>query len=137
MTRYESKTTSIAASEETVFAFLSDLTNLSKFVDKMPENEQVRNIECETDSVRITVNPVGEIGMRIIERTPNSTIKFASEKSPVSFTMWIQLKQIENDTKVKITLDADLNLFLKGMVGGYLQKFVDMLAEQLAGIDFS
>ena len=137
MTRYESKITDIAANEEAVFDVLSDLNNLSKFVDNIPQNDQIKNIKCETDSICITVNPVGEIGMRIIERAPNSTIKFVSEKSPVSFTMWIQLKQVaENDTKLKITLDADLNIFLKGMVGNYLQNFVDMLAEKLAEIDF-
>ena len=138
MTRYESKITTATVGEEALFNTLSDLNNLSKFIDKIPENNQVKNIKCETDSVRVTVNPVGEIGMRIIERIPSSTIKFTSEKSPVSFTMWIQLKQItENDTKIKITLDADLNIFLKGMVGNYLQNFVDTLAGQLAAINFS
>jgi len=90
-----------------IFSLLSDLNNIEKIKDKIPQ-EKVRDLEFDTDSCRFTVDMVGQIGLRIIEREPPKTIKFAADQSPVSFNLWIQLKQVEeNDTRIKVTVKAD------------------------------
>ena len=54
------------------------------------------------------------------------------------FNLWVQLKQVaHNDTKVKITIKADLNPMLKMMVNKPLQNFVDKLVEGMEKMKFA
>ena len=72
-------------------------------------------------------------GLRIIEREPCKTIKFESDKSPLSFNMWIQLVGVnDEDTRMKMTLKADIPFFMKAMIGDNIKKGLDILASALA-----
>ena len=75
--------------------------------------------------------------MRIVERDEPKTIKFASENSPMSFNFWIQILPV-NDTasKMKLTIDADIPFFAKGMVAGPLKEGIEKIAEALATIPY-
>jgi len=47
--------------------------------------------------------------------------------------MWIQLKSVaEDDTRIKITIDPEVNMMMMTMVKKPLKEFVDMLAERLS-----
>jgi carbon monoxide dehydrogenase subunit G len=51
--------------------------------------------------------------------------------------MWIQLKQVaENDTRMKLTLRADLSPFIKPMASKPLQDVLDKIAAVLATIPY-
>ena len=135
-TTFESAVKTINADEKKVFDFLSDLRNAEKLKDKLPQ-DKVKNIQLDHDSVSFSVNPVGDVSLRIIEREPFKTIKFSADKSPIDFFLWIQLKQtVENDTKLKITLKADLNPMIKMMASKPLEQFINMLADALATLDY-
>jgi hypothetical protein len=137
MTTFESKITPLKGSQEKVFDVLSDFNNLSRFEGNIPENDSIKNLVYEKDRCEITVNPVGKIGVRIIERIPYSQINLQSENSPIKFTMSINLQEVtEDETQLKIIVAADLNPLLKGMVGTPLQKFIDMLAAQIGSLPF-
>jgi carbon monoxide dehydrogenase subunit G len=73
-------------------------------------------------------------GLRIIDKEPNKTIKITgNDKIPFEFHIWIQLKMVAPyDTRMKITLKANLNMMLKMMVGKKLQSGMDTLADQIA-----
>ena len=89
------------------------------------------------DSCQFSINPVGEMGIRIIEREPNKTVKFSAEKSMIGFNLWIQTKQVApDDTRIKVTIKADLNPIIKPMVEGILSKAVNKLAEVLAALPY-
>lgn len=137
MTQFESKITPLKGNQEKVFDILSDFNNLSRFKGNIPENDSIKNLVYEKDRCEVTVNPVGKIGVQIIERIPYSQINLQSENSPIKFTMSIDLQAItQEETQLKITLAADLNPLLKGMVGAPLQKFIDMLATQIGSLSF-
>ena len=75
--------------------------------------------------------------VRIIDREPIKTIKFAADKSPVAATLWIQLiGTAPYETKVKVTLDVDIPFFLKPMVGSKLDGVADQIAEALTRIPY-
>lgn len=119
-----------------IFPTLSNLQNLEPLKDKIPQ-DKVKNISFTPDSVSIEVDPVGEVTLRIIDREPNKTLKFTADRSPVPFFLWIQLKGVaECETKMKITLKADLNPMLKMMVSKPLENFVEMLANALASVPY-
>ncbi len=135
-TTFESAIKNIQASDAEIFAMLSDLRNAEKLRDKIPQ-DKVKDIHFEQDSISFAVDPVGSLSLKIIDKEPFKTIKFAADKSPIDFFIWIQLKQTdENETKMKITLKADLNPVIKMMASRPLEQFVNMLADALSSLEY-
>lgn len=138
MTTYTSEIKTILFDNKVVFAKLSDLKNLESMLDKVPAEAGISKVECDTDFVSFEVNPVGRIVLRIIEREEYKTIKFESENSPLAFNMWIQLvNKGDEDTKMKLTLKADIPLMVKMMLGNKLDTFVNQFADGLAKINYN
>lgn len=132
MTTYESEIKTISSSEEMVFGILSDLSNLKKVADNPGLAGKVKDLQFDADSCSFAVDGFGKMGFRIIEREAFKTIKLESENAPVSINLWIQLKQVaEDDTKMKLTLKAELPTMIKMMVGSKLQDGINSIAELL------
>lgn len=137
MTTFESAVKKIDTNEKDIFNTLSDLRNIEKIKDRIPQ-DKVKEVILEQDSISFVVDPIGSISLKIIEREPFKTIKFTAEKSPIDFLVWIQLKEITaSETALKVTLKADLNVMLKMVASKPLEQFVNMLAEALAGLPYS
>ena len=153
MAKYESQIKQVPYTQSAIYAKISDLTNLAvikeRFDDpavqaKMPADkiEEIRNVvnqmEFTADTVSAPAGPIGgTISVQIVDREPEKCVKFTSTKSPVSFKLWVQMLPIsETASKIKVTLDADLNFFMKQMVGPHLEKGVDKFADMLAMIPY-
>lgn len=136
MTEFVSEVKTIPHNEDRIFAMLSDLSNLERIKDRIPQ-DKVKDFEFDSDSCSFAVDPVGRINFQIVEREPNKTIKFATTNSPVPLFLWVQLKQVaENDTRLKITVRAELNPFLKPMVSKPLQDAVDKISTVIASLPY-
>ncbi|MBQ8701514.1 MAG: SRPBCC family protein [Prevotella sp.] len=134
--KFESSVREIPCSQERVYAKLSDLSNIESVRERLPQ-DKVQDLEFDTDSVSISVQPVGKVTLRIIEREAPKCIKFEAEQSPVPFNMWIQLLPVTDDScKMKLTIKAELNPFIKGMVSGPLQEGLEKISEMLAMINY-
>ena len=152
MAKYESQIKQVPYTQSAVYAKISDLTNLAVIKDrfddpnvqaKMPADkiEEIRNavqqMEFTSDTVTVPAGPIGTIAVQIVEREPEKCVKFASTNSPVGFKLWIQMLPISGTaSKMKVTIDADLNFIMKQMVGPHLQKGVDKFADMLAMIPY-
>lgn len=131
MATFESPVKTIAAPQASIYEKLSNLSNLEAIKDRIPQ-DKIKDFEFDNDSVSFSVSPVGQIGMRIIEREPVKTIKFQSEKSPIQFNLWIQLIGVgPYETKMKLTLKAELSMFIKPMVSKPLQDALDKMADMM------
>ena len=100
--------------------------------------DELRNyaeqMSFETDALHIN-SPMGTITLRIVERDEPKCIKFASEGSPVQLYLWIQLLPHGTyESKMKVTVGAEVNFFMKGMVAKPLQQAADGLASMLSTI---
>jgi len=161
MTKYESTVKKIYYPIETVYEKLADLTNLQSIKDRIddpnfeqavlaqagdkikPEQieqikERIRSLEFTQDTVSGDAAPLGTITLRIVEREYPKLVKFELEGAPISANLWIQLVyHTENDCAMKVTVGADLNFFIKQMVGSKLEKGVEGLADMLAMIPYS
>lgn len=136
MTEFVSEVKTIPYNDDRIFTMLSDLTNLERVKGHIPQ-DKIKDLEFDSDSCSLTVDPVGKITFQIVEREPNKTIKFVTTNSPVPLTLWIQLKQVaEADTKIKMTVRAELNPFIKGMVSKPLQEAVDKLSAAIAVLPY-
>jgi hypothetical protein len=85
----------------------------------------------------VPAGPIGTVSLQIVDREPEKCVKFSSTNSPVGFKLWIQMLPTgETSSKMKVTIDADLNFFMKQMVGPHLEKGVDKFADMLAMIPY-
>lgn len=136
MAEFVSGTKQIPYNEDRIFAMLSDLSNLEKVRDRIPQ-DKIKDFEFDTDSCSLTVDPVGKITFRVVEREPNHTIKFATTNSPVPLLLWIQLKQVaEEDVRMRLTVRADLSPLIKPMVSKPLQEGLEKIADILAALPY-
>lgn len=136
MSKFESSIKQIAYPQQSVYNMLSDLTNIERVKDKVPE-DKLKDLTFDKDTISISVSPVGQISMRIVERDEPKTIKFASENSPMAFNFWIQILPVSDTaSKMKLTIDADIPFFAKGMVSGPLKEGIEKIAEALATIPY-
>jgi hypothetical protein len=115
---------------------LSDMSNLERIRERIPQ-DKIKDFTFDRDTCSLTVDPVGSIMFKIVEREPNKTIKFSTTNSPIPLLMWIQLKQVaENDTKMKMTVRAELNPFIKPMVSKPLQEAIEKISEIVAHLPY-
>ena len=136
MTKFESSVKQIPYPVENVYRNLSDLNNLERVRDRIPE-DKLQDFQFDSDSVQVSVAPVGTIKLRIIEREENKCVKFETEQSPLPFNLWIQVLPVnEAESKMKVTVKADIPFMLKGMVSGPLQDGVEKIADALAQIPY-
>ena len=136
MTKFESSVKQIPYPVENVYRNISDLSNLERVRDRIPE-DKLQDFQFDSDSVQVSVAPVGTIKLRIIEREENKCVKFETEQSPLPFNLWIQVLPVsETESKMKVTVKADIPFMLKGMVSGPLQDGVEKIADALAQIPY-
>ena len=137
MAKFESSIKQVPYAQEAVYRNLSDLSNLEKVRDRVPE-DKVQDFTFDKDTVSVSVPPVGKISIRICDREEPKCVKFESVDSPMPFHLWIQVLPVtETTSKMKVTVDADIPFMLKGMVAGPLQDAVEKIADALAIIDYS
>ncbi len=136
MAKFESSIKQIPYPVEAVYKNISDLSNLERVRDRVPQ-DKLDDFQFDSDSVQVSVAPVGTIKLRIIEREEPKCVKFETEESPLPFYLWIQVLPVtETSSKMKVTVEADIPFMLKGMVAGPLQDGVEKIAEALAQIPF-
>ena len=136
MSKYESGVKQIPHPQTAVYNTLSDLNNIERIKDRIPA-DQVKDLAFDRDSVSVNVAPVGSIKLRIVDRDEPKCIKFETENSPVPFNLWVQLLPVTDTTcKMRVTVKADIPLFLKPMLGNKLQDSVDKIADALAMLPY-
>ena len=138
MTKFESSVKQIPYPVEDVYRNISDLSNLERVRDRVPE-DKLNSFSFDSDSVSVNVAPVGDLKLQIIEREENKCVKFESVQSPLPFNLWIQVLPVsETESKMKVTVQADIPFMLKGMVAGPgpLQDGVDKIAEALSKVPY-
>ena len=134
--KFESSVREIKSPQQKVYDALSNLQNLEKIRDRLPE-DKIQDFTFDNDSVSVNVPPVGSIALQILEREEPKTIKFESVNSPIAFNLWIQLLPLTEETcKMKLTIKAELNPFIKGMVAKPLQEGLEKMADVIQMIQY-
>jgi len=136
MTEFISDIKTIPCDNRTIYKTLADLNNLEKVKNRIP-SDTIKDFTFDCDTCSFSIQPVGKIRFSVVDREPSKTIKLAADQSPVQVTMWIQLKETgERETKMKLTIKADLNPFLKPMLSKPLQEGINQIADILAKIPY-
>ena len=101
--------------------------------------DKVQEMEIDKDFVRMKVDGLGQkFSIGIVERTENECLKFGTENLPLQANFWIQLKEVNpSDTRLKLTLKADLPIMFKMMLEAKIQKGLDDAADMLTQFPYS
>ncbi len=139
--QFESNVKHVPYSQERVYNKLSDLNNLEGVRERldMVKDEldgKLEDMSFDRDSITLKVQGIS-LTLRIIEREPLKCIKFEGDKSPIPLNLWIQILPVtQEEAKMKVTIRAEVNMFMKAMVSKPLQEGVEKLADMLAMLPY-
>ncbi|MDR2962182.1 MAG: hypothetical protein LBU90_00850 [Bacteroidales bacterium] len=130
MIKLESKVTKNSCQDEQLYHFVSDFRNLAtlfppEYRDKVRFSENFISFEAMKGT---------DITFSILEQEPYKLLKLGVE-STRDFFIWIQLKQVAAyDTRIRITMHAEIPKIASLFAKSKLQLFVDSFADALAQI---
>ena len=139
--QFESNVKHVPYSQERVYNKLSDLNNLEGVRERLDMvkdklDGKLEDMSFDRDSITLKVQGIS-LTLRIIEREPLKCIKFEGDKSPIPLNPWIQILPVtQEEAKMKVTIRAEVNMFMKAMVSKPLQEGVEKLADMLAMLPY-
>ena len=136
--KYESKISSSPCSAAQIYRVVSDLRNIERVRGMIPK-DKIQEMEVEEDRIRLKVDGLAQkITFAIVDRIENDTVKFGVEGIPMEANFWIQLKEVApGDTRIKLTVKADIPFMFKFMVEKKLQTGLDQAADMLAQFPYA
>lgn len=114
-----------------VYLFLEDLNNHQQL---MPEN--IYNWSSTADEASFTIQNMAKLALKISNRVPNSEVTaIPTEKPPFDVELkWTVEPNSNGGTIAKHIISADLNMIMKMIAAGPLQKLVDFQTQKLKEI---
>jgi uncharacterized membrane protein len=135
--KYESKIGQIQANAADVFAVLTNLENLQRFADVIPQ-DKVKELEISRDSIRFKVEGLGpKVTIGIVDQEENKMIKYGAQNIPIPLNAWIQLKQMGDlDTRMRITIKTDMPAMFRMMIDKKMQTGLDQAVDMLCNVKY-
>ena len=87
-TKIESTIRQISYPQASVYAMLSDLGNIDRVRDRLPE-DKIKDLSFDSDSISISTQ-MGAVKLVIVEREAPKTIKFETQESPLPFNFCLR-----------------------------------------------
>lgn len=129
--KLESDKVEINNSSAAIFNYLSDFKNFENLMPAQVTNWQATNDECS-----FTINGMASIGMKIIEKAPNTKITISSNgKVPFEFQLFVMITEKDPAACIgQLVFESDMNPMMKMMVEKPLGNFFNMLAQKMKDI---
>ena len=129
MTIFESKANINKPANE-VYQFLADMNNHQQL---MPDN--ILDWTSTMDEARFNIQNMAKLALKIESRLVNSEIKIIPfEKPPFDLELKWTSVDTGTHTEVAFTIAADLNMMMKMLASGPLQKLADHETQRLTEI---
>ncbi len=147
LSKYESDIKHLAVPAAAAIARLGDLRNLEGIRQRLDDPDttamladkvsagQMEQIRASLESMTFTEDsmtmdsPAGTLALTVVERTDNC-VKMAAEGAPIPLYVWIQVVPEGEASKMRVTVGADVNMFMKPL----LSKPLSQAAEGLASV---
>lgn len=136
MATYKSPATQVNIPAEELAAKFADFTALQSAMEAMPaeKREKIGNVEFTKDTIKIVTPQVGAITLRATERTPE-LIVLEAEGSPVPMKLMVGMTPVGSSaTSVTGTIDVELPMMLKPLIGPAMQKAADQFGNMFASL---
>lgn len=140
MSTYSSKPHIAAAPASAVYSRINSLGSLQERIDALPDDirSQLGEVTFTDDSIVINAAPVGAITFNVVERTEPTRVALEAANSPVPLRLSLNLTpRGEAETEIVTTIDIDIPMMLKPMVGPKMQQAADKLGELVGRINYN
>lgn len=114
-----------------VYAFLADCNNHEQL---MPDN--VYNWTSTTDEASFTIQNMAKLTLKVDRRVEEREVLFIpAEKAPFNVVLrWETTSPAVNQTLARLVIEAELNMMMKMVASGPLQKLVDHQVSRLKSL---
>lgn len=127
MTNIQSQKQIIQNTSADIYEFLMDFNN---FETMLPP--QISNWQSDAESCSFNIEGMAEIALKMgVCTKPNQVIYISTGKSPLSFDLITEMKELDGKCECQISMNADLNPFLKILAEKPLTNFVNLLVTKL------
>lgn len=147
--KYESEIKQLGVSQQAAYEHLSNPQRLAALKERANDPavkarmsglpaDQVEKAQSMLDSLEVTADslsittPVGAITFRIAEREEPKLVKYTAENSPLPVTLWLQLLPKDDTSILRVTIGAEVNMFMRPMVEKPLKEAANKLADVIA-----
>lgn len=123
--------TDLAKPAGEVYNFLADCNNHEQL---MPEN--IYNWSSTRDEARFTIQNMAKLALKVENRVPDQEVLFVpSEKAPFDVNMRWKIEATgAESSRATLLIEADLNIMMKMLASGPLQKLVDHQVSRLSQV---
>jgi hypothetical protein len=131
MVNYKSKRAVVSKAPYELYMAFVDMRNFMQF---LPEDKK-EGVTADYDSIKATVQGF-TIGVKVVDRVPYSKLEFADDGAPFQFKLVMHFDAASDPYKTdfQITLDADLNLMMKMLLGSKIQGALDKVVDSLVDL---
>lgn len=133
MSKYVGKPYRLAVSRAQAYANLSDLGGIQARMEQLPEDlkSKMGTVNFpDAETLAFTAPGVGEMKFRIVERTEPEKVRFLADTGVVPIYVDINLADAGEDaTDVSATIEAEIPMMLRPLIGGKLQEAADKFGE--------
>ena len=129
MEKYESKQSQIFKSAAQIYPFISNFSLLTPAVADKVEEWNATEDTCSFKVKGFTVK------LRMVDKSYGKHVKISGDDGgvPIDFNFWIQLHEVTpTDTRIRMVLHCELNMMMRMMIGGKIQKGLDQAVETFA-----
>lgn len=140
MSTYSSKPHTASASAGTVYSRINNLGSLQERINALPEDirSKLGEVTFTDDSIVINAGPVGAITFNVVERIEPTRVALEAQNSPVPLRLSLNLTPKDADhTDIVTTIDIDIPMMLRPIVGPKMQEAADKLGELVGNINYN
>ena len=159
MTKYESQIYTVNATQQHAYERMANLKNFEaikaavenpEFAERLMQNvpaeyadkvtpekiaqirEQLQNVVFSEDAVSMETK-MGLITLAITDRQEPKLVKLVGVNTPIDVNLWVKLLPLGvYQAKMKVTIGAELNFFVRKMVEKHLKQAPDGIAQMLS-----
>lgn len=145
MATYKSEEITLKSSAQNVFDRLSNFESLRNLLAQVPEDqipadkkEMFDNIHLTDDSIEIPGGPVGNIRLKVVEKTAPTCIKLKGEGTPVPLSLRLNIQPVDDSLcRAMAQIDIEIPAMLRPMISGPMQKMTEQFGQVLHSIPFA
>ncbi len=137
MQSYNSRTFTIKKDIKSVYDLFMTPRSASSFLEKAGDKLPLNNVVLTDTGIELEAPVVGKIKVERTEGVEPNLVRYQGQGTPVPMTLSINLRpgETEGETIAQVTVDAEVPVFLSGMIGGKIKPTLEKAADALEQLD--
>lgn len=139
MAKYTGKPHRVAKPRAEIYEQLANLSKIRERMDTIPDDlrQKLGTVNFPDDeTMAFTAPGVGEMKFKIQQRNAPESVKFLADTGVVPIFVTIDLSEAtSNSTDVSATIEAEIPMMLRPLIGGKLQEAADQFGQMFGQLN--